>query len=88
MTAPASCANAMVMLAFLGPSNRSQNERHCNSSSLDRFPSITFLADNTVLIGWDQADPMVRLQVREEAGDVVLQQRIMLSQLQTSKCKR
>ena len=30
---------------------------------------------------WDQPDPVVRLQVREENGDVVLQQRLKLSEL-------
>lgn len=35
----------------------------------------------TVLVDWDQADPVVRLQVRDEQGDVVLQQRLKLSQL-------
>ena len=34
-----------------------------------------------VLIDWDQADPIIRLQVREESGVVVLQQRLQLSQL-------
>ena len=34
-----------------------------------------------VLIDWDQADPVIRLQVREEKGGVVLQQRLQLSQL-------
>lgn len=35
-----------------------------------------------VLIDWDQADPIVRLQVRDAQGGVVLQQRLKLSQLQ------
>ena len=35
----------------------------------------------TVLIDWEPADPVVRLQVREESGEVVLQQRLTLSQL-------
>lgn len=35
-----------------------------------------------VLIDWEQADPVIRLQIREEKGQVVLQQRISLSQLQ------
>lgn len=35
-----------------------------------------------VLIDWEQADPLVRVQVREEQGQVVLQQRIALSGLQ------
>jgi alkaline phosphatase D len=35
----------------------------------------------TVLIDWEADDPVVRLQVREEQGDVVLQQRLTLSQL-------
>lgn len=34
-----------------------------------------------VLIDWEVADPVVRLQVREEKGGVVLQQRLKLSQL-------
>jgi alkaline phosphatase D len=39
----------------------------------------------TVLIDWDQADPVVRLQVREVQGDVVLQQPHKLSQLQARR---
>ena len=35
----------------------------------------------TVLIDWEQPDPVVRLQVREESGQVVLQQRVSLLQL-------
>mgnify|MGYP001259499981 CR=1 FL=1 len=35
----------------------------------------------TVLIDWEQPDPVVRLQVREESGQVVLQQRVSLRQL-------
>ncbi|MCZ2342229.1 MAG: alkaline phosphatase family protein [Bacteroidales bacterium] len=35
----------------------------------------------SVLIDWEAADPVIRLQVREESGDVILQQRVMLSQL-------
>jgi alkaline phosphatase D len=35
----------------------------------------------TIHIDWDQPDPVVRLQVRAEQGDVVLQQRLTLSQL-------
>jgi len=34
-----------------------------------------------ILIDWDQPNPVVRLQVRDEKGDVVLQQRVLLSQL-------
>ncbi len=36
----------------------------------------------TVLIDWEPADPVVRLQVRGEKGEVVLQQRLTLGQLQ------
>jgi len=39
----------------------------------------------TVLIDWEQADPVLRLQVRDQESDVVLQQRLVLSQLQTVK---
>ena len=35
----------------------------------------------TILIDWDQPDPVVRQQVRDEKGDVVLQHRVSLSQL-------
>jgi len=35
-----------------------------------------------IQIDWDQPDPLVRLQVRDEKGAVVLQQRLTLSQLQ------
>jgi alkaline phosphatase D len=35
----------------------------------------------TIHIDWDQPDPVVRAQVRDAAGDVVLQQRMPLSQL-------
>ena len=35
----------------------------------------------SILIDWEQPDPVVRLQVRDEKGDVVLQQRLFLSQL-------
>ena len=41
----------------------------------------------SVLIDWDQADPVVRLQVREEKGEVVLQQRLRLSDLRPGKAK-
>jgi alkaline phosphatase D len=35
----------------------------------------------TVLVDWEPADPVVRLQVRGEKGEVVLQQRLTLRQL-------
>jgi alkaline phosphatase D len=35
----------------------------------------------TVSIDWEPADPVVRLQVRGEQGEVVLQQRVPLTQL-------
>ena len=35
----------------------------------------------TVLVDWDQPDPVVRAQVRDEKGDVVLQQRMPLGSL-------
>jgi len=38
-----------------------------------------------VQIDWDQKDPEVRLQVRDEQGDVVLQHRMKLSQMQSIK---
>jgi hypothetical protein len=41
----------------------------------------------SVLIEWDLPDPVLRLQVRDEMGDVVLQQRVKLSQLRAGKDK-
>lgn len=35
-----------------------------------------------ILIDWDQPDPVIRLQIRDEKGEVVLQQRVSLSMLQ------
>lgn len=34
-----------------------------------------------IMVEWDKEDPVVRLQIRDEAGDVVLQQKISLSLL-------
>jgi alkaline phosphatase D len=36
----------------------------------------------TITIDWTHADPLLRLQVRDEKGNVVLQQRVRLSELQ------
>lgn len=36
-----------------------------------------------ILIDWSQPDPVIRMQVRDEKGDVVLQQRVSLSQLRS-----
>ena len=45
---------------------------------------LTYFDTNfgVVDIDWDQDDPVIRLQVREELGEVVLQQRVRLSDLQ------
>lgn len=44
---------------------------------------LTFFDVNfgNVMIDWEKPDPIVRVQVRDEAGAVVLQQRVTLSQL-------
>lgn len=44
---------------------------------------LTYFETNfgTILIDWEERDPMARLQVRDEAGGVVLQQRLPLSEL-------
>lgn len=44
---------------------------------------LTFFDVNfgAIQIDWDQPDPIVRLQVREEQGAVILQQRLKLSEL-------
>jgi alkaline phosphatase D len=48
---------------------------------------LTYFEANfgTILIDWEESDPMIRLQVRDEAGGVVLQQRLPLSALQAKK---
>ncbi len=42
----------------------------------------------TILIDWDQPDPVVRMQVRDATGDVVLQQRVSLGQLQSPALRK
>ena len=44
---------------------------------------LTYFETNfgTVVIDWEQTDPVIRLQVRDAAGGVVLQQRVKLSEL-------
>ena len=44
---------------------------------------LTYFDTNfgTVLIDWQAADPVIRLQIRDEKGEVVLQQRVKLSEL-------
>jgi alkaline phosphatase D len=39
----------------------------------------------SVLVDWAAPDPVIRLQVRDLKGDVVLQQRLRLSQLRAGK---
>jgi hypothetical protein len=41
----------------------------------------------TLLIDWDQPDPTVRLQVRDEAGELMLQERFPLSVVQAGSLK-
>jgi len=50
---------------------------------------LTYFETNfgTVSIDWEQADPVVRLQVRDEKGAVVLQQRLLLSELRSDSSR-
>ena len=50
---------------------------------------LTFFDVNfgAVLVDWEAADPIVRLQVRDEKGGVVLQRRFPLSQLRSGTGK-
>jgi alkaline phosphatase D len=41
----------------------------------------------SIQIDWDQPDPVIRLQVRDEKGGVVMQQRLTLSQLRPRPAK-
>jgi alkaline phosphatase D len=44
---------------------------------------LTYFDTNfgTILVDWSQPDPVIRVQIRDEKGDVVLQQRLKLSEL-------
>jgi len=57
--------------------------RFANEINLYRV-GLTYFEINfgTINIDWDQPDPVVRLQVRDAENDVVLQQRVALSELQ------
>jgi alkaline phosphatase D len=48
---------------------------------------LTYFETNfgSVEIDWKQSDPILRLQVRDAAGGVVLQQRVKLSELRSVK---
>lgn len=48
---------------------------------------LTYFEANfgTIAIDWDKQDPIIRLQVRDTTGDVVLQQRVTLSELRPAK---
>jgi alkaline phosphatase D len=66
--------------------NRTQSgARFANEINSHRV-GLTYFEVNFGLIevDWSQPDPVVRLQVRDEQGDVVLQQRVMLGQLQAN----
>ena len=56
--------------------------RFANEANSYRL-GLTYFDTNfgTVHVDWDKPDPVVRLQVRDEKGDVALQQRLPLSQL-------
>jgi alkaline phosphatase D len=66
---------------FTKARTRFANEINSNRVGLTYF-DVNYGA---VLIDWDAADPVVRLQVRDEQGGVVLQQRLTLGQLQPRK---
>ena len=63
--------------------------RFANESNPHRV-GLTYFETNfgTIQVDWDQPDPVVRLQVRDEKGDVVLQQRLPLSQLKMPAAAR
>jgi len=51
---------------------------------------LTFFDVNfgSILIDWEQPNPIVRLQVRDEKGGVVLQKRLNLSELRPRRKTR
>lgn len=40
-----------------------------------------------ITIDWDKLDPLIRLQIRDEAGDITIQEKVHLSTLQPGKWK-
>lgn len=58
------------------------------ASERNRFrEGLTFFDVNfgMILVDWQQPDPVVRMQVRDEKGGVVLQQRVSLSEISVPK---
>lgn len=68
--------------------NITKPRRFANEINAYRI-GLTFFEVNfgAVLVDWKAADPVVRLQVRDEKGAVVLQQRFPLSQLRSPQAK-
>ncbi|MDX1966362.1 MAG: alkaline phosphatase D family protein [Planctomycetaceae bacterium] len=50
---------------------------------------LTYFETNfgSVHVDWEPSDPVVRMQIRDEQGGVVLQQRVVLSQLQPAQSR-
>ena len=50
---------------------------------------LTFFDCNfgSVFIDWKESDPVLRLQIRDEQGGVVVQRRVRLSELQPASAK-
>jgi alkaline phosphatase D len=67
--------------SFTKAGTRFANEVNSHRVGLTYFETNFGIVD----INWDQSDPIIRLQVRDEQGDVVLQVRAALSQLQPAE---
>ena len=67
--------------SFTKARTRFINEINSHRLGLTYFETNFGLID----IDWNASDPMVRMQIRDEAGEVVLQQRVKLSQLRATE---
>jgi alkaline phosphatase D len=69
----------------LTSSGLNQAEPRWRAQEVNRHRVATMNYGNNfglILIDWNQEDPLIRLQIRDEEGDVILQQKILLSWLQ------
>ena len=69
---------------FTKAGTRFSNEINSYRVGLTYFETNFGMVD----VDWSTPDPIIRLQVRDEKGDVVLQQRLLLSQLRSNRTTR
>jgi alkaline phosphatase D len=74
----------------LTSSGLTEGDKHWRKLETNRHRVATMNCGNNfgaIAVDWGQADPLVRLQIRDEAGDVTIQQKLPLSLLQPGTLK-